>query len=131
MGMSWLAAAHPIPIMEKRELVDGFVKATLAPPERARRRSRASRRGPGELLPRGVDADAPARHPAHRRRLPDAAGAPDQARGRDRDHRGSVRDRRRRYPARARGEPRQPARERDRGRRDADPLLTWAARWRT
>jgi Xaa-Pro aminopeptidase len=31
MGMSWLAAAHPIPIMEQRELVDGFVKATLAP----------------------------------------------------------------------------------------------------
>ncbi len=30
-GMSWLAAAHPIPIMEQRELVDGFVKATLAP----------------------------------------------------------------------------------------------------
>jgi len=30
MGMSWLAAAHPIPIMEQRELVDGFVKATLA-----------------------------------------------------------------------------------------------------
>jgi Xaa-Pro aminopeptidase len=31
MGMSWLSAAHPIPIMEQRELVDGFVKATLAP----------------------------------------------------------------------------------------------------
>jgi Xaa-Pro aminopeptidase len=31
LGMSWLAAAHPIPIMEQRELVDGFVKATLAP----------------------------------------------------------------------------------------------------
>ena len=31
MGMSWLTAAHPIPIMEQRELVDGFVKATLAP----------------------------------------------------------------------------------------------------
>jgi Xaa-Pro aminopeptidase len=31
MGMSWLAAAHPIPIMEQRELVDGFVKATLTP----------------------------------------------------------------------------------------------------
>jgi Xaa-Pro aminopeptidase len=31
MGMSWLVAAHPIPIMEQRELVDGFVKATLAP----------------------------------------------------------------------------------------------------
>jgi len=31
MGMSWLAAAHPIPIMEQRELVDGFVKVTLAP----------------------------------------------------------------------------------------------------
>lgn len=30
-GMSWLAAAHPIPIMEQRELVDGFVKATLRP----------------------------------------------------------------------------------------------------
>jgi Xaa-Pro aminopeptidase len=30
-GMSWLVAAHPIPIMEQRELVDGFVKATLAP----------------------------------------------------------------------------------------------------
>ena len=30
-GMSWLTAAHPIPIMEQRELVDGFVTATLAP----------------------------------------------------------------------------------------------------
>jgi Xaa-Pro dipeptidase len=30
-GMPWLAAAHPIPIMEQRELVDGFVKAILAP----------------------------------------------------------------------------------------------------
>jgi Xaa-Pro dipeptidase len=30
-GMSWLVAAHPIPIMEQRELVDGFVKATLVP----------------------------------------------------------------------------------------------------
>jgi Xaa-Pro aminopeptidase len=29
--MSWLTAAHPIPIMEQRELVDGFVKVTLAP----------------------------------------------------------------------------------------------------
>jgi Xaa-Pro dipeptidase len=31
MGMSWLTAAHPIPIMEQRELVDGFVKVTLSP----------------------------------------------------------------------------------------------------
>ncbi|MEX0756291.1 MAG: Xaa-Pro peptidase family protein [Actinomycetota bacterium] len=31
MGMSWLTAAHPIPIMEQRELVDGFVKSTLVP----------------------------------------------------------------------------------------------------
>lgn len=31
IGMSWLVAAHPIPIMEQRELVDGFVKATLVP----------------------------------------------------------------------------------------------------
>jgi Xaa-Pro dipeptidase len=31
MGMSWLSAAHPIPIMEQRELVDGFVKTTLVP----------------------------------------------------------------------------------------------------
>ncbi len=31
MGMSWLTAAHPIPIMEQRELVDGFVKTTLSP----------------------------------------------------------------------------------------------------
>jgi Xaa-Pro dipeptidase len=31
MGMSWLTAAHPIPIMEQPELVDGFVKTTLAP----------------------------------------------------------------------------------------------------
>ncbi|HET9312182.1 MAG TPA: Xaa-Pro peptidase family protein [Actinomycetota bacterium] len=30
-GMSWLTAAHPIPIMEQRELVEGFVKVTLAP----------------------------------------------------------------------------------------------------
>jgi Xaa-Pro dipeptidase len=29
-GMSWLVAAHPIPIMEQRELVDGFVKSTLS-----------------------------------------------------------------------------------------------------
>jgi Xaa-Pro dipeptidase len=31
IGMSWLTAAHPIPIMEQRELVEGFVKVTLAP----------------------------------------------------------------------------------------------------
>jgi Xaa-Pro aminopeptidase len=31
MGMSWLSAAHPIPIMEQRELVEGFVKVTLVP----------------------------------------------------------------------------------------------------
>jgi Xaa-Pro dipeptidase len=31
LGMSWLAAAHAIPIMEQRELVDAFVKSTLAP----------------------------------------------------------------------------------------------------
>ena len=31
MGMSWLTAAHAIPIMEQAELVDAFVKATLAP----------------------------------------------------------------------------------------------------
>jgi Xaa-Pro aminopeptidase len=31
MGMSWLVAAHPIPIMEQREMVDGFVKVTLSP----------------------------------------------------------------------------------------------------
>jgi Xaa-Pro aminopeptidase len=31
MGMSWLSAAHPIPIMEQRELVDGFVRTTLGP----------------------------------------------------------------------------------------------------
>jgi Xaa-Pro dipeptidase len=31
LGMSWLAAAHQIPIMEQRELVDAFVKSTLAP----------------------------------------------------------------------------------------------------
>ncbi|MGA7270381.1 MAG: aminopeptidase P family N-terminal domain-containing protein, partial [Acidimicrobiia bacterium] len=30
-GMSWLGAAHAVPIMEQRELVDGFVKETLAP----------------------------------------------------------------------------------------------------
>lgn len=30
-GMSWLTAAHPIPIMEQRELVDGFVTETLGP----------------------------------------------------------------------------------------------------
>lgn len=30
-GMSWLPEAHPIPIMEQRELVDGFVKVILAP----------------------------------------------------------------------------------------------------
>src|SRR5919109_3067533 len=30
-GMSWLAAVHPIPIMEQRELVDAFVKTTLVP----------------------------------------------------------------------------------------------------
>lgn len=29
-GMSWLTAAHPIPIMEQRELVDGVVRTTLA-----------------------------------------------------------------------------------------------------
>jgi Xaa-Pro dipeptidase len=31
MGMSWLTAVHPIPIMEQRELVDAFVKTTLVP----------------------------------------------------------------------------------------------------
>jgi Xaa-Pro dipeptidase len=31
MGMSWLTAVHPIPIMEQRELVDAFVKSTLVP----------------------------------------------------------------------------------------------------
>jgi Xaa-Pro aminopeptidase len=31
MGMPWLTAAHAIPIMEQRELVDGFVKSTLVP----------------------------------------------------------------------------------------------------
>src|ERR687891_331991 len=31
IGMSWLVAAHPIPIMEQKELVDGFVKSTLTP----------------------------------------------------------------------------------------------------
>jgi Xaa-Pro dipeptidase len=30
-GMPWLAGIHAIPIMEQAELVDGFVKATLAP----------------------------------------------------------------------------------------------------
>lgn len=30
-GMPWLAAAHPIPIMEQRELVDGFVREILRP----------------------------------------------------------------------------------------------------
>ena len=30
-GMPWLTAAHPIPIMEQRELVDGFVREILGP----------------------------------------------------------------------------------------------------
>ena len=30
-GMPWVGSVHPIPIMEQRELVDGFVSATLAP----------------------------------------------------------------------------------------------------
>ena len=30
-GMPWVATVHPIPIMEQRELVEGFVSATLAP----------------------------------------------------------------------------------------------------
>jgi Xaa-Pro aminopeptidase len=30
-GMPWLAGAHPIPIMEQRELVDGFVREILGP----------------------------------------------------------------------------------------------------
>jgi hypothetical protein len=29
--MPWLAAAHAVPIMEQRELVDGFVTSVLAP----------------------------------------------------------------------------------------------------
>ncbi len=29
-GMSWIGEAHAVPIMEQRELVDGFVKGTLA-----------------------------------------------------------------------------------------------------
>ena len=56
-GMSWLTAAHPIPIMEQRELVDGFVTATLAPLlAEAGPRRRPRRRRPGQLLARGVDA---------------------------------------------------------------------------
>lgn len=31
MGMSWIAEAHAVPIMEQRELVDGFVKDILTP----------------------------------------------------------------------------------------------------
>lgn len=31
MGMSWIAEAHAVPIMEQRELVDGFVKNILTP----------------------------------------------------------------------------------------------------
>jgi len=31
LGMSWLGEIHAIPIMEQRELVDGFVSGTLAP----------------------------------------------------------------------------------------------------
>jgi Xaa-Pro aminopeptidase len=30
-GMSWIGEAHAVPIMEQRELVDGFVTSTLAP----------------------------------------------------------------------------------------------------
>ncbi|MDH3262270.1 MAG: Xaa-Pro peptidase family protein [Acidimicrobiia bacterium] len=30
-GMSWIAEAHAVPIMEQRELVDGFVTGTLTP----------------------------------------------------------------------------------------------------
>jgi Xaa-Pro aminopeptidase len=30
-GMSWIGEAHAVPIMEQRELVDGFVTGTLAP----------------------------------------------------------------------------------------------------
>ena len=30
-GMSWIGEAHAVPIMEQRELVDGFVKDTLSP----------------------------------------------------------------------------------------------------
>jgi Xaa-Pro aminopeptidase len=30
-GMSWIGEAHAVPIMEQRELVDGFVTKTLAP----------------------------------------------------------------------------------------------------
>ncbi len=30
-GMPWLAGVHPIPVMEQRELVDGFVRETLLP----------------------------------------------------------------------------------------------------
>lgn len=31
MGMSWIGEAHAVPIMEQRELVDGFVKDILSP----------------------------------------------------------------------------------------------------
>lgn len=31
IGMSWIAEAHAVPIMEQRELVDGFVKDILTP----------------------------------------------------------------------------------------------------
>lgn len=31
VGMPWIASVHPIPIMEQRELVDGFVANTLSP----------------------------------------------------------------------------------------------------
>ena len=30
-GMSWIGEAHAVPIMEQRELVDGFVKDILGP----------------------------------------------------------------------------------------------------
>jgi Xaa-Pro aminopeptidase len=35
-GMSWIGEAHAIPIMEQRDLVDGFVKNTLGPILKAR-----------------------------------------------------------------------------------------------
>ena len=94
-----------------------------AAPERARRGGRPDGRRPGELLARRVDADPSPGSPTHGRRPPDAAGAPDQERRRDRDHRRGVRDRRRGHATRDRLEPLGTSGERGGRRRDADPLL--------
>ncbi len=62
-GMSWIGEVHAVPIMEQRELVDGFVEKILGNILADRRAHVGpARRGPGQPLIHRVDA-APPRRP--------------------------------------------------------------------